>query len=80
MKVANIRQNQGDRQGSHIFRHRAATEMMSNNTPPAVVSHTLGHASPDSLDPYLHADKVHLRECALSISEYPLAEEVFEYV
>lgn len=80
MKVANIRQNQGDRQGSHIFRHRAATEMMSNNTSPAVVSHTLGHSSPDSLDPYLHADKVHLRECALSISEYPLAEEVFEHV
>ena len=80
MKVANIRQNQGDRQGSHIFRHRAATEMMSNNTSPAVVSHTLGHTSPESLNPYLHADKIHLRECALSISEYPLAEEVFEHV
>lgn len=80
MKVANIRQNQGDRQGSHIFRHRAATEMMRNNTSPAVVSHTLGHSSPASLNPYLHADKDHLRECALSISEYPLAEEVFEHV
>lgn len=80
MKVANIRQNQGDRQGSHIFRHRAATEMMSNNTSPAVVSHTLGHSSPESLNPYLHADKIHLRECALSISEYPLTEEVFEHV
>ncbi len=80
MKVANIRQNQGDRQGSHLFRHRAATQMMSNNTSPAIVSHTLGHSSPDSLDPYLHADKVHLRECALSISAYPLAEEVFKHV
>lgn len=80
MKVANIRQNPGDRQGSHIFRHRAATEMISNNTSPAVVSHTLGHTAPESLNPYLHADKIHLRECALSISEYPLAEEVFNHV
>ena len=80
MKAANIRQNATDRKGAHIFRHRIATGMMSNNTPAAVVSHTLGHSSPKSLDPYLYADKVHLRQCALSISDYPLAEEVFAHV
>lgn len=80
MKAANIRQNDKDRKGTHIFRHRVATGMMSNNTPAAVVSHTLGHSSPKSLDPYLYADKVHLRECALSISDYPLAEGVFDHV
>ncbi len=80
MKAANIRQNTKERKGTHIFRHRVATGMMSNNTPAAVVSHTLGHSSPKSLDPYLYADKIHLRECALSISDYPLAEEVFEHV
>lgn len=80
MRAANIRQTPKDRKGSHIFRHRAATEMMANNTAPAIISHTLGHSSPESLNPYLYADKVHLRECALSISEYPLAEEVFDHV
>lgn len=80
MKKAKIRQQPGDRKGSHIFRHRAATEMISNNISPAVVSHTLGHSSPTSLDSYLYADVVHLRECALSIEKFPLAEEVFNHV
>ena len=80
MKVAKIRQSPSDRKGSHIFRHRAATEMMSNNTAPAIISHTLGHASPKSLNPYLYADVVHLRECALGISSFPLSKEVIDHV
>ena len=30
-----------------------------------------------ALEPYLRADFVHLKECALSIETFPLAEEVF---
>ena len=80
MRKADIRQQPGDRKGSHIFRHRAATEMISHNVSPAVVSRTLGHASPNSLDHYLYADITHLRKCALSIDAYPMAEEVFDHV
>ena len=80
LTAAGIRQEKGDRKGSHIFRHRAATTMMENNISPAVISATLGHSSPESLDPYLYADMAHLRECALSLSLFPLNEEVFQYV
>lgn len=79
MDRADIRKNKGDRRGTHIFRHRAATVMAENNIPAPVISATLGHTSPKALDSYLSADIVHLRECAIDISEYSIAEEVFDY-
>ncbi|MDE5936141.1 MAG: tyrosine-type recombinase/integrase, partial [Ruminococcus sp.] len=79
MKRAEIRQKPGDRQGAHIFRHHAATTMLENNVPVPVISATLGHQSPKSLDSYLAANIPHLHECALSIDEYPVSEEVFNF-
>ena len=78
MKLANIRQDQNDRQGTHIFRHRAATVMAENNVPAPVISSTLGHTSPKSLDAYLSADITHLRECAIDLGSYAMKEEVFD--
>jgi len=77
---AGIRLNAGDRRGSHVFRHRMATKMLENNIAPVVISQTLGHSSPESLDAYLYADKVHLKECALSLVDFPVSEEVFSRV
>ena len=79
MDRANIRQEDGDRHGTHIFRHRAATVMAENNIPAPVISATLGHTSPKSLDSYLSADIPHLRECAIGIENYPIPGEVFDY-
>ena len=42
---------------------------------PASISRTLGHTAPDSLEPYLRADLLHLKECALDISNFPVAGE-----
>lgn len=78
MNRANVRQREGDRKGTHIFRHRAATVMAENNVPAPVISATLGHTSPKSLDAYLSADITHLRECAIDLGPYAMAEEVFE--
>ena len=72
MKAANIRQKVGERRGFHIFRHRVATELLSNGVPQPVISKTLGHTSPDSLEAYLSADFKHLSECALSIERFPM--------
>lgn len=77
MKAANIRQSAGDRKGLHIFRHRVATQLLQNNIPRSVISRTLGHDSPESLEAYLSADFKHLKECALSISKFQVAEGVF---
>lgn len=77
MKVANIRQNAGDRRGFHIFRHRVATELLGSGVPQPVISRVLGHTSPDSLETYLSADFKHLKECALSIEWFPIQEGVF---
>lgn len=76
-RLAGIRQDPGDRKGTHIFRHNLASSMLENGIPQPVITQTLGHTAPDSLDPYLRADFVHLKECALSIEDFPLAEEVF---
>ena len=77
---AGIREEDKDRRGFHIFRHRMATKMLENNIPPVVISQTLGHTAPESLDAYLYADKVHLKECALPLTLFPVAEEVYTSV
>lgn len=77
MEEAGIRQSKGDRKGFHIFRHHLATTLLSNGVPQAVISDTLGHAAPKSLEAYLSADFVHLKECSLSTACFPVPEGVF---
>ena len=50
--------------------------MLECGVPQPVISRTLGHTAPDSLEPYLMADFKHLKECALSAAAYPIPEEV----
>lgn len=80
MEVAGIRQGEEDRKGGHIFRHRAVSRMAGKNIPSPVISAIVGHTSPKSLDTYLYADMKHIRECALGLEKYPMAEEVFSCV
>lgn len=77
MEAAGVRQSKGDRKGLHIFRHHLATTLLSNGVSQAVISRTLGHSSPDSIDTYLSADFPHLKECALSIASFPVSGGVF---
>jgi len=76
MSVAKIREMAGDRKGFHLFRHHVATALLGNGIPQPVISRTLGHTSPASLNSYLSADFPHLKECALSIERFPLRKEV----
>jgi integrase len=77
MKEAGIRQNICDRKGFHIFRHRMATDLLGKGVAPPIISKIAGHTSPDSLEAYLISDFIHLKECALSIEQYPVRKEVF---
>jgi integrase len=79
MGAAGIRTRPGDRRGLHLFRHRLATALLGNEVPAPVVSRTLGHASPVSLDAYLSADLTHLRQCSISIELFPVAAGVFQH-
>jgi len=77
MDKAGIRQSKGDRRGLHLFRHKVATSLLGNGVPQAVISEALGHSSPESLETYLSADIIHIRECALSIARFPVGKGVF---
>jgi integrase len=79
MKAAGIRQTKGERKGCHIFRHNFATTLLSNEVSQVVISHAMGHLSPTSTEIYLSADFVHLKECALDISHFPVSKEVFGF-
>ena len=68
----------GGRTGVRIFRHHLATALLENQDSPPVISSILGHTSPESIIPYVDADLEHLRECSLSIEEYPVTQKVFE--
>jgi integrase len=68
----------GGRTGVRIFRHHLATSLLGNQVSPPVISSILGHTSPESIIPYVDADLEHLRECSLSIEEYPVTQKVFE--
>jgi integrase len=74
---AGVRTN-GERTGVRLFRHHLATTLLGNQVPSPVISSILGHVSPESINPYVDADLEHLRECSLSITDYPVAKEVFE--
>jgi integrase len=76
-ECAEIRQVPGDRRGGHLFRHNFATTMLENNVPRVVISRSMGQDSPLSVEPYLSADMVHLKECALSIEAFPVRKEAF---
>lgn len=71
MKAAKIRVNKGDRKGSHIFRYNIAISMLENEVARPIISQTLGHSSPKSLESYLNADLRHLKEMAISIDKFP---------
>ena len=77
-RLAGIRQNKGDRKGTHLFRHYTATKLLENGVDRPVISRVLGHTDPCSLGTYLHADFKHLGEYALSLEQYPVSEEVWD--
>ncbi len=77
MKKAGIRNHPCDKKGFHLFRHHLATSLLEKGVEQPVISQTLGHQSPESLNTYLGADFIHLKECALSIKYFPVKEEVF---
>ncbi len=77
MRESGIRQETGDRLGLHLFRHRLASSLLENNVPLPIISSVLGHSDPRSTGVYLNADFRHLKECALSIENFPVREEVF---
>jgi len=76
-KKAGVRQGNSDRRGARLLRYNVATSLLGSGIPRPVISQTLGHANPNSLEPYLQADILHLRECALSIETFPINEGVF---
>ena len=77
-EAATVRQNSGDRRGTHLFRHHVASTLAGNGIAQPVISKTLGHTATASLDCYLSADMAHLRKCALSIECFPVGKEVFQ--
>jgi len=55
------------RRGMHSLRHTAASVMLEQETPLAVISDILGHADTDSTAVYLKVDLKRLRACPLEI-------------
>lgn len=77
--AAGIRMQKGDRRGTHIFRHRLVARMLEKDVSQPIITEILGHSSPRALDDYLNTDFCHLKECALSIEDFPVSKEVFGY-
>ena len=51
--------------------------MLEQGVQRPIISRTLGHADPDSLETYLHTDFSHLSEVVLGIEEFPVSQEVW---
>lgn len=70
-----IRQDSG-KIGLHLFRHNLATSLLGKGVHSPIITSILGHDSPASLNAYLSADLIRLKQCALSIEGFPLRKEV----
>lgn len=77
MAKANIRLRKQDRKGMHLFRHYVATKLFENNVSPPIITATLGHQSPATLNRYLNAELSKLKECALSLEPFPIRKDIF---
>lgn len=53
--------------GTRLLRHNAASRMLRAAVPLPTISAVLGHASPDSTEPYLSTDQERLLECVLDV-------------
>lgn len=53
--------------GTRLLRHNAASRMLRGGVPLPTISAVLGHADPDSTDPYLSVDKERLLDCVLAV-------------
>ena len=73
---AGIRNGNG-RKGCHIFRHNVASSLIHSGCDSIEVTAVMGHISPASLDHYLSADELLLKDCALSIDKYPVSNGLF---
>lgn len=62
------------RRGMHSLRHTAASVMLENDTPLAIISDILGHTDTDSTAVYLKVDLRKLKECPLELLEVPANE------
>lgn len=75
--AAQIRMKKGEQRGSHIFRHHLVSSMLEKEEAHIAISSVLGHSSAASIQPYLNTDFSHLKECALSLGNYPVSEEAY---
>lgn len=64
--------------GPRIFRHHLVTFLLSRGVDCDIVSSIVGHTSPESIKHYADADIEHLRECSLSVQDYPILSKLFE--
>ena len=78
MYMAGVRNSRGDHCGVHLFRHYVTSTLLSNGVQQPVISSLVGHSSPESLNAYLNTDFSHLKDCALSVEQFPMRNEVFE--
>ena len=76
--AAEERLEKGQRRGSHIFRHNFVSMMLDHQMNNVLISSLLGHTSVESIQPYLNTDFSHLKECALSIENFPYNSEALQ--
>lgn len=74
---AGVRTNGGTK-GVRVLRHHLVTYLLSHGVECDVVSSIIGHRSPESIKPYADADLEHLRECSISIDNFPVHHKLFE--
>jgi integrase len=66
MNKAGVRSDTG-KKGFHLFRHRFGVMMFNKGVPGAVITASMGHVSPASLDAYLDSDLMRLKACGCSV-------------
>lgn len=70
---------QNVKRGTHILRHSFADEMMNSGSDITIVAKTMGHLHPNTTLGYLSANIEQLRQCSLSIEEYPITHKLYSH-
>jgi site-specific recombinase XerD len=79
MRRAGIPINKDKKHGPHALRHSLAGILLEGNTPLPIIAGVLGHSDSQSTLIYLKIDKVQLKNCALEVPEFTVANKGGDY-
>ena len=66
--------------GTHVIRHRFATEELRMGVDRSIIADALGHTYPSAVNQYTNISEARLKECSIDVSCYPIKSKYYKNI